>query len=79
MHTLRAHDKDIRAIAVSADSRRFATIGGDERICLWDLHSGKQLRDWNAGQGVKALAFTPDGKHLITANVNTTLYLLDLP
>ena len=31
------------------------------------------------GEQVSAVAFTPDGRQLVTANANTTVYVLDLP
>ena len=42
--------------------------------------SGKELRQWDfGGSRVRTLAFTPDGKQIVTGNANTTLYLLELP
>jgi hypothetical protein len=48
--------------------------------------TGKELRSWDLRVPVqpekpfvRGLAFTPDGKHVATANGNTTLYLLECP
>jgi WD40 repeat protein len=65
-------------LAVSPDGARLATFGGG-RVELWDVATGKALRSWQTPSGVKALAFTPDGKHLLTGNDDSTLYLLELP
>jgi WD40 repeat protein len=55
-------------------------------IKLWDVATGKELRAWDLHLPVqqnkpfvRALAFTPDGKQLATANANTTVYLLECP
>ncbi|HYV39302.1 MAG TPA: hypothetical protein VE988_26675 [Gemmataceae bacterium] len=83
--TLAAHGLRVSAIAVSPDSKRFATVGVDNVVKLWDA-SGKELRKWTmpavSGQRgglVTQLTFTPDGRFLLTANANTTLFMLESP
>ena len=71
------------------DILRLATAGSDSVVRLWNVADGKELRQWNfAASGqlrqpdkgfVRTLAFTPDGKQIVTGNANTTLYLLDCP
>jgi WD40 repeat protein len=85
-HTFKAHAQGVSVIAVSSDGKRFATAGNDNVVKLWDTASGKELAQWpmalpaqERGGMVSALAFTPDGRNLITANGNTTLYVLELP
>ncbi len=72
--------------AVSRDGKRIATVGSDNAIKIWDVESAKELRAWNLrGLGqkdkpfVQALVFSADGKQLMTANGNTTLYALECP
>jgi WD40 repeat protein len=86
VHAIKAHGQAVSACAVSHDTKRFATVGNDNVVKLWDLASGQELRHWDMhlpvqerGGFVSALAFTPDGRNLITANANTTLYVLELP
>jgi WD40 repeat protein len=81
-----AHKAGLLCLTVSPDGSRFATAGMDGAVKLWDLATGKLLREWEFKQPavtgrsfVRSLAFTPDGKHLATANANTTAYLLDCP
>ena len=87
MHEIKAHTGGVICVQASADGKRFATFGQDNILKLWDLASGKELRRWNmqgnspgaSGGLVINLAFTPDGRQLVTANANTTLFVLDLP
>jgi WD40 repeat protein len=88
LHTLQAHPPGRMVCAFSDDGKRFATVGVDNVVKLWDAASGKELRRWQmplpeqvgfGGSLIAALAFTPDGRGLITANADTTLYLLELP
>jgi WD40 repeat protein len=86
LHTLKAHAQRVGAVAVSPDGKRFATVGFDNIIKLWDTASGRELRQWNLrapvhdrSAFVTSVAFTPDGRHLVTANANTSLYVLELP
>jgi WD40 repeat protein len=87
IHNIKAHHgQAVTCSVVSPDTRRFATAGNDNSVILFDLATGKELRHWemhlpvqDRGGFVSALAFTPDGHSLVTANANTTLYVLELP
>ncbi len=82
LKTFKGHDGRILACMMSPDGKAFATVGADNVIKAWDL-SGKELRRWDLGkhQGmfIVNLAFSHDGRQIITANANTTVYVLDLP
>jgi WD40 repeat protein len=84
--TLSAHKNGVIGVAMSADGKHFATGGKDNVVRVWDTATGQEVRAWDfhipplpKGAFLKALVFTPDSKHVVTANANTTLYLLDLP
>jgi WD40 repeat protein len=86
-HTLTAHaDVFIRSCLISPDGKRFVTVGYDNLVKCWDME-GKELRRWVMGPSaatrgeplVSNIAFTPDSRQLVTANSDTTLFVLDLP
>lgn len=69
--------KDIvYALAVSADGKRIAAGGADNRCRVWDIETKKIARvidlhtDW-----VLAAAFSPDGKSLATAGADSMVYV----
>jgi WD40 repeat protein len=79
MHAIKAAFPSLYGLVVGSDSSRLAAFSDDGQIELWDLASAKSLRRWDLRVGVHALAFTPDGKHLVSGNENGTVYLLELP
>ncbi len=79
LHTIKAHDGRVIAFAVSPDSGRFATVGPDDVVKVFETASGKEVRNWPLRGPVRNLAFSADGKHVFTANADTTAYRLDLP
>jgi len=86
LKTIKAHDSRVIACQVTPDGKRFATVGMNNIVKLWDLTSATELRSWNmSGVGqehggfVTSMAFSPDSKQLITGNANSTLFVLDLP
>ena len=82
--TLDAHTGRVTFLAVSADGRRLASAGVDNTVKLWEVESGKELRRWTlpaiSERGfVSQMTFTTDGRFLVTANANSTLFVLELP
>lgn len=78
---LKAHTARVIACQVSPDGKRFATVGLNNVVKVHDLETGEELRVWNMGGGaqVVSIAFSPDGRNLVTGNANTTLFVLELP
>jgi WD40 repeat protein len=54
----------ITAVAFSPNGRILASAAGNDAVLLQEVVSGKVLRQL-PGKGVKALAFTPDGRYLL--------------
>jgi WD40 repeat protein len=47
-------------------------------VKAFDLKA-KELRSWKLPVPANGAAFTPDGKQIVTANADGTLYVLELP
>ncbi len=85
-HTIKTSPKKVIALAMSPDGKHFATVGEENVVRLWDVAKGTEVRAWDFKTPwradkpfVRTVAFTPDGKQVLTANANATLYLLDCP
>ena len=84
--TIEGYKGELTTLVMGPGGKTFATVGGETVVKLWDTATGKELRTWDfsrlVGPGqpfIRNLVFTPDGKGLITANGNSTLYLLEAP
>jgi WD40 repeat protein len=77
--------RDVRAdmgrgqVALLPDGRHALTARGDGTLVLWDLESGRALRDFRGHTGpVWGLAVTPDGKRAVSAGADGTLRVWDV-
>lgn len=77
--TIPAHKTGLLAIAMSPDGKRFITAGQNGELRLWDAEKGTKITEWELPTPLRNLVFSADGKKLITANGDTTLYVFDLP
>jgi WD40 repeat protein len=91
--SVQAHKQRIRGLAMSPDGKSFATASYDNTVKLWDIDTLKELRSWDFKMPVipgtsgdpevrpfvRSLVFSHDSKHIITANSNGALYVLDVP
>jgi WD40 repeat protein len=67
-----------KTIAVSPDARILATPQG-QNVELWNIRTGKLIRRFHADkEGVYALAFSPDGKTLVSGGDDLHLRLWDV-
>jgi WD40 repeat protein len=79
LNTITAHKGQLLALAMSPQGDRFITVGVNGDLRLWSVKDGSSIKQWSLPTSIRNLIFTADGKQLITANGDTTLYLLDLP
>jgi WD40 repeat protein len=65
------HFGAVTAIAFAPDRQRAATAADDKTIRIWDLASASELRVLTGlGDRIDALAFSPDGARLASANAD---------
>jgi WD40 repeat protein len=65
-----AHKGWVRGIAVSPDGKQAATCGNDGKVRLWSVAEGKPEMDLPGhSRPVYRVAYTPDGKHLLSADL----------
>jgi WD40 repeat protein/tRNA A-37 threonylcarbamoyl transferase component Bud32 len=78
--TWAGHKGAVRGLTFSPAGPLLATCAEDDTVRLWNRSgSDPQARTIDLGappSGVRAVAFTPDGRYLVTANGNGTLYVL---
>ena len=79
-----AHKGGARALLVSPTATSFITVGNDNEVKAWSLTAAgmkepKPIRSWSLPVGVNGLAYTPNGKQVVTANTDGTAYVLELP
>lgn len=83
--TLVGHTQDrvmgaVRSLAFSSDGARLVTVGGDRKLVVWDIASGKAIYVTHFPDGVSlAAGFAPDDRHIVTSNPDGTMYILRLP
>lgn len=76
--TIAAVPDGVNALSVARTGDKFATLSVEGIVKVWSL-DGKELRVWKLPTVANAASFTPDGRALITANRDGTLYVLELP
>jgi WD40 repeat protein len=74
----KAHEKGVNGLIVARGGGRFATVGADGEVKAFDMNA-KEVRSWKLPTIVNAIAFSPDGKQIVTANGDGTAYVLDVP
>ncbi|KAJ6107522.1 hypothetical protein N7523_008845 [Penicillium sp. IBT 18751x] len=74
-----AHGYSVLDIAVAADNARFASVGGDRQVFLWDVEKGMTIKRWGGHNSrVEAVQFAGDGDSLVVSgSADTTINLWD--
>lgn len=64
-----------RGVAISPDGKYVFSQSSDMPLALWDMATGKAVKEIQTPNLVAAAAFTPDGKFVITGESDKTLKL----
>jgi WD40 repeat protein len=78
--TINPKNGDIISLAFSPDGQSLAAVTSEQEISLWDVNSGTKIRNFDIHNYLKDLeyankvAFTPDGKTLITGGFDKDPY-----
>ncbi|KAF7716420.1 WD40 repeat-containing protein [Penicillium ucsense] len=74
-----AHGYSVLDVAVTADNARFASVGGDRQVFLWDVEQGGTTRRWTGHNSkVEAVQFAGDGDSVVVSgSADTTINLWD--
>ncbi|MEH2048454.1 beta-propeller domain-containing protein [Nostoc sp.] len=80
-YNLPASSWSVLAVAISPDSKTLASGNGygptieNETLKLWNLETGKLIRSISASAKIRSVAFSPDGKTLISGTEDNTIKL----
>ncbi|RAL01901.1 WD40 repeat domain-containing protein [Aspergillus ibericus CBS 121593] len=74
-----AHGYAVLDVAVAADNSRFASVGGDRQVFLWDVEQGGTIRRWSGHNArVEAVQFAGDGDSVVVSgSADTTINIWD--
>lgn len=63
-----AHGYSVLDIAVASDNARFASVGGDRQVFLWDVEQGITIRRWGGHNSrVEAVQFAGEGDSVVVS------------
>ncbi|KAL1974858.1 hypothetical protein VTN31DRAFT_5062 [Thermomyces dupontii] len=73
------HAYSVLDIAVAGDNSRFASVGGDRQVYLWDVEQGTTVRRWSGHSSrVEAVQFAGEGDSVVVSgSADTTISVWD--
>lgn len=67
------HAYSVLDIAVAGDNSRFASVGGDRQVYLWDVEQGTTVRRWSGHSSrVEAVQFAGEGDSVVVSGMLAT-------
>lgn len=79
IQTYSAHGYSVLDLAVTIDNARFASVGGDKQVFLWDVSTARTLRRWSGHFGqVNCVDFGGEGDSVVVSgSFDATVRLWD--
>ncbi|KAJ8490190.1 hypothetical protein ONZ45_g13289 [Pleurotus djamor] len=77
-HTFKAHDDCIEKLSFRHDGQVLATGSHDQRIRGWRRDTWEKIWEFDVGEVVLSIAFSPDGKRLVSGGEFGALHLWDI-
>ncbi|MCJ1257664.1 hypothetical protein MMC24_005490 [Lignoscripta atroalba] len=79
IQTYSAHGYEVLDLAVTDDNARFASVGGDRQVFLWDVATAKTVKRWTGHAGrVNCVSFGGDGDGVVVSgSYDATVRLWD--
>ena len=63
-----AHGYSVLDVAVTGDNSRFASVGGDRAVFLWDVEQGVTIRRWSGHNArIEAVQFAGEGDSVVVS------------
>jgi RNA polymerase sigma factor (sigma-70 family) len=82
LRKLDEHGRGVACLALPPDRTKLASaeaVGTDYQVRLWDARTGDEVRVFKGHQArVTAVAFFPDGKHLVSGSADQTVRLWEV-
>ncbi|KAJ5108613.1 hypothetical protein N7456_005288 [Penicillium angulare] len=70
-----AHGYSVLDVAVAADNARFASVGGDRQVFLWDVEEGITTRRWGGHTSrIEAVRFAGEGDSVVISDTTVNLW-----
>ncbi|CAN5295891.1 hypothetical protein BH11PLA2_BH11PLA2_28800 [soil metagenome] len=76
--TVKGPTEGVNGLVIAPGGNRFAILGSEREVAVFDF-AGKELKKWTFPVTANGAAFTSDGKSLITANADGTLFVMNVP